>query len=243
MYLTVQRVFAPHRGAGINGALYRHRSSRTQREWDPPDLRAVVSSNLGDQVASRVDVTPGGNAVRSFLDIVCPDDVEGAEIREALRRFAGDITDTRELRTYGPIAIEFCLALGNADRAVEFVQLSSAAMALFDEQRLHPAALGEPLLIVVEQRDEGFVFSLEPQSKVRLHDMFGDIGLGRVVVPFAVANDFQRMYGSLYPHVVEWVTSKPRSELLRFGGVRLLREGRPVWEWPHRPKSDRGAAG
>lgn len=243
MYLTVQRVFAPHRGTGINGALYRHGSTRAQREWNPPDLRAVVTGNLGDQVASRVDVTPGGNAVQSFLDIVCPDDVEGREIREALKRFETELIGTSALRTYGPIAIEFCVSLGNADLAAEFARLSSAAMALFEQRTQHPAPLGEPLLIVVEPRDEGFVFSLEPQSKVRLQDAFGDIGIGRVVVPFNVANDFQGMYGALYPHAVEWVTSKPRSELLRLGGVRFVQEGRLVWEWPHRSSSSQRSAG
>lgn len=243
MYLTVQRVFAPHRGTGINGALYRHGSTRAQHAWNPPDLRDVVTRNLGDQVASRVDVTPGGNAVQSFLDIVCPDDVEGQEIREALKHFEREMTGTRALETYGPIAIEFCISSGDADLVGEFAQLSSAAMALFDQQTLSPAPLGEPLSIVVEQRDEGFVFSLEPQSKVRLQDAFGDIGVGRVVVPLNVANDFRGMYGSLYPHAVEWVTSKPRRELLRLGGVRFVRDGRPIWEWPHRSKSNREAAG
>jgi hypothetical protein len=202
-----------------------------------------VATNLGNQVASRVDVTPGGNAVQSFLDIVGPDDVEGREIREALALFQRDITETRELRTYGPIAIEFCVFLGNPDLVAEFRQLTSAAMALFDHQTLQPVSLGEPLVIVVEQRDEGVVFSLEPQSKVRLQNAFGEIGVGRIVVPFNVANDFQEMYGSLYPHAVEWVTSKSRSALLRLGGVRFVREGLPVWEWPDRSKSHRQTAG
>ncbi len=243
MYLTVQRVFAPHRGTGINGALYRHGSTRAQDEWNPPDLRAVVSSNLGDQAVSRVDITPGGNAVQSFLDIVCPDDLEGREIREALKHFERDMTETRELKTYGSVAIEFCVSLGNVDLGAEFVELSSAAMALFDQQMLGPAPLREPLSIVVEQGEKGFVFSLDAQSKFRLQEAFGDIGVGRVVVPFNVANDFQGMYGSLYPHAVEWVTSKPRSELLRLGGVRFLRDGQPIWEWPHPSKSYRRTAG
>lgn len=243
MYLTVQRVFAPHRGTGINGALYRHGSTHTQPEWNPPDLRTVVTSNLGDQVASRVDVTPGGNAVQSFLDIVCPDDLDGREIREALKYFECDISASRELKTYGSIAIEFCVSLGNADRVAEFAELSSAAMALLDQHTVSPAPLGEPLSIVVEQQDEGFIFSLEPQSKARLQDASGDIGVGRVVVPFSVANDFQGVYGSLYPHAVEWVTSKPRSQLLRLGGVRFVREGQPIWEWPLPSKSNRKTAG
>lgn len=236
MYLTVQKVFAAHRGTGINGALYRHGSTRTQREWHPPNLRAVVTGNLGEPVVSRVDLSPGGNEVESFLDVACPDDVEREELREALMHFERDITTTRELKTYGPIAIEFCVCLGNDDPVAAFARLSTAALALFDQQTLHPAPLGEPLLIMVEQRSEGLVFSLDGQSKVRLQGVFGDIGVGRVVVPVDVANEFGEMYGSLYPHAVEWVTSKPRSELLRLGGVRLVQDGRPVYEWPHRSR-------
>lgn len=232
MYLTVQKVYAPHRGVGINGALYMHDATGRDPGWNPPDLRLVVEGNLGRQVAARVDISPGGNAVHAFLDIVAPDDVDIVKLREALTTFGHDLRHSRQQETYGSIVVEFSVNLADRQRQESFQELSSAAVDLLQKPR--SVALGPPLVISVSHDDVGWHFTLTEESAERLKGSFPDIQIARVNVPDNVARDFRVMYGELYPHAVEWVTSKPRSELLRLGGVRIVHGSQSVWEWPQR---------
>ena len=77
MYLTVQRVASSRAERGINGALYSHNANRDDPMWSAPDIQHITSTNLGNQIARRTDIKPGGNAVECFLDIIFPDDFTG----------------------------------------------------------------------------------------------------------------------------------------------------------------------
>ena len=236
MYLTVQRVRSSRGKRGINGALYLHGSGRSDPRWAEPDLRAIVGGDLGNQVVPRVDVAPGGNAVESFLDVVCPDDISIDELRQALESFRHDLQSSRQLNTYGHFAVEFSLNLAEeGNERPAFDELRDAALDLFQQPRRKPWMDREPLIIHIEATENGWRFALDDASRQRLITHFGaDLQLARVAMPFEVADDFTSTYGEIYPFVPEWVTSKPRNELLLLGGVRLVRDGETIWEWPRR---------
>ena len=90
-----------------------------------------------------------------------------------------------------------------------------------------------PPLEIIETQDEEYrYFELSAESKRRLRTKFGaDIRTGRVKVPYLVKYGFQKKHGELYPVVLECMLDKSISDLTNLGGIRVLQNGQPVWEW------------
>lgn len=85
MYLTAQHVMrVPGGPAGYNAYYYVH-----GYVWDsaPP---AQFQNDPGVLVNQIVPLEPGGNRVRSYLDIVCPDDTSWQEIRQSFVTFVSE---------------------------------------------------------------------------------------------------------------------------------------------------------
>jgi len=83
MYVTAHRVRTPHLVEGINAYLYVHGAQAWHAPPDPElDPGALVHSMLTVE-----DV--GGNEVRSFLDIVAPNEMWWSDIRQALMQLIG----------------------------------------------------------------------------------------------------------------------------------------------------------
>ena len=236
MYLTVHRVVSPNSERGINGAVYRHDTDRQDPIWISPDLEDISSNNLGTQIKCRTDINPGENAVECFLDIAFPDDFSVCEVTDALSRFRQSIHSISTKRTFDMVAIEFVVNPGSREKSRDnFDQLSTAAIDLFrNRNRQRPPAI-PPLEIVETADDECRCFELNQESKRRLRGEFGSsVRTDRVRVPFHVDTEFRRLYGDVYPFVLEWTTAKSRSDLAKLGGIRISRNGKPVWEWiPH----------
>jgi len=81
MYVTAQRVRTPSSEEGINAYLYVHGSSR----WPEPPEPEAHPGSLANMVLT-VDAV-GGNHVRSYLDIIGPDEVFWPTIKSLLIRF------------------------------------------------------------------------------------------------------------------------------------------------------------
>ena len=230
MYLTVHRVVSHQAERGINGALYKHGTDRRDPAWNPPDLEDITSRNLGTQIMYRADIKPGGNAVECFLDVVFPDDFTGHELKTALSKFRKSIHSARTTLTLGLVAIDFAVNQGERTKIREnFDQLYNAAIELFRNRNLQNTL---PPLEIIETVDEEYrCFELSAESERRLREEFGsDVSTDRVKVPHSVTSDFKKLYGELYPFVSEWITDKPRADLSRFGGIRVLCNGQLVWE-------------
>ncbi len=230
MYLTVHRVVRQAE-RGINGALYKHGTDRRDPTWNPPDLEDITSRNLGTQIMYRADIKPGGNAVECFLDIVFPDDFSELELETALSKFRESIRSLRTKLTLGWISIDFAVNQGERTKIREnFDQLYNAAIELFRNRNLQNTL--PPLEIIETQDKEYRYFELNSKSKRRLRTEFGpDVSTDCVKVPHSVTSDFKKLYGELYPFVSEWITDKPRANLSRLGGIRVLYNGQSVWEW------------
>lgn len=84
MYLTAQRVLAIASGdEGINAFHHRH-----PRSWIGPPPAGIPETNPGELVKREIDISPGGNRVRSYLDIIAPEETPWSDIREALLSLA-----------------------------------------------------------------------------------------------------------------------------------------------------------
>lgn len=87
MYLTAHHVLAPATGAeGVNAFLYSHGPATWQTP--PPE---IPEENPGKLVAQSISIRPPGNRVRSYLDIVAPDDAGWPEVRTALMDLVGKL--------------------------------------------------------------------------------------------------------------------------------------------------------
>ncbi len=93
MLITAQRVVAPSGLVGINSYHYEHYADTP---WTTDDLTALESS--ASLAKSRFQVEPGGNRVRSYLDVFAP---EGTTATELLPWFQ------RILRTPTPPSFPF----------------------------------------------------------------------------------------------------------------------------------------
>lgn len=235
MYLTVHRVASPRAERGINGALYRHDSDRHDPMWSSLDIARTAQKNLGTQVARRADVRPGGNAVETFLDVAFPDDFSEVELRTALSKFRVHVSSSRVDKASGLAFISFSQNLGEDSRALDnYDELQRAAIQLFRSySHPEPNKRKEPIDLVLTRNDQGWRFELSEPSKSRLSETLGEKGIVSVSVPFTVADDFRRLYGELYPFVIEWVTHTSKDELAAMGGVRIFDGDKCVWKWPY----------
>ena len=83
MYLTAQRVVAPKsRETGINAFLYSHKG----RRWHVPPIE-IPDGDPGRLEQKRIVVPPPGNRVRSYVDIVGPDDLNSEELQRRFMTF------------------------------------------------------------------------------------------------------------------------------------------------------------
>jgi hypothetical protein len=231
MYLTVQRVASTGAERGINGALYRHDANRDNSMWSAPNIQQIAATKLGRQVAHRTDIRPGGNAVECFLDIAFPDDYSEDELWSALAGFRNRIGPSRADLVDGLAAVSFSQNLGEGAHTLQnYDELSRAAIQLFRSGASLAVESASPLDIIAAVDESGWHFDLTDASKARVRSR--DLSPAPVNVPLDVADDFRRIYGDLYPFVVEWVTNRSRDDLARLGGVRVLQNGSILWEWP-----------
>lgn len=84
MLLTAQHVLRPKaEEEGINAFYYLH----GPYVWRGLPPAGIPDSNPGELMYQSLSVQPGGNRVRSFLDIVAPDETPSEEIRRSFMTF------------------------------------------------------------------------------------------------------------------------------------------------------------
>lgn len=84
MYIAAQHVISPAtRVEGVNAFYYRHGPNA----WSGSPPAEIPDQNPGTLVRHSIVVPPPGNSVRSYQDIVAPDDTTWFEIYQALVTF------------------------------------------------------------------------------------------------------------------------------------------------------------
>ena len=83
MYLTAQRVLAPDgKRQAINSFFYLHHC-----EWRPSQAASFrPESNPGTLVDDAIELSPPGNRVRSYLDVVAPDGTSPAALAHSFEK-------------------------------------------------------------------------------------------------------------------------------------------------------------
>ena len=99
MYITAQRVISEEGQQGINTFYYLHRPNKQPKPATFSDVLSVDEGNTGKLIKDQVEVKPGGNRVKSYLDIVAPDTMDAKSIIAALEKFKKEINQSR----MGPI--------------------------------------------------------------------------------------------------------------------------------------------
>lgn len=142
MKLVAQRVVSQTNGpklTGVNSLYYRH----PNREWlsEPPaDLGEGELVNRHDQIR------PGGNRVRSYLDIVAPDSTPSTNIENVVRSAARILADTRTplpwAVNHAEIYMEFNLEASLAPQwQIELETLLAHCLAVRDEIEMGDGSL------------------------------------------------------------------------------------------------------
>jgi hypothetical protein len=132
MYVTAHLVRANSGDEGINGFLHHHGADFA---W-PADPAALPDAQPGAIVARRIDLPPGGNRVRAYLDVVAPDGTPRAALDQALAAFTRDLAERRNptVFTAGDVAIRFGVELGlERIRDHQLAMLAGVVRALLDE--------------------------------------------------------------------------------------------------------------
>jgi hypothetical protein len=126
MILIAQHVRAKAGDAGINAFCRLH----GPREWTDPRPDDLDAGELVNQVLS---IPPGGNNVRSYLDVIAPDETPTQEIRNAVVQFV-DRSRGRPLpwtETIGRCTFRFGVEKGLHERwPEEFRKLLLAALTV-----------------------------------------------------------------------------------------------------------------
>lgn len=142
MKLVAQRVVSRTNGpklTGVNSIYYRH----PDREWlsEPPaDLGEGVLVNRHDQVR------PGGNRVRSYLDIVAPDSTPSPTIEYSVRSAARFLAETHTplpwAVNHADIYMEFNLEASLAPQwQIELETLLAHCLSVRDEVEIGSGSL------------------------------------------------------------------------------------------------------
>lgn len=127
MLLTAQRVESGAGDEGVNAFCNLHGSFI----WSGAPPAGIPEANPGEPAHQRIEVQPGGNRVRSYLDVIAPDETPTSEILGAVQQFLVVVRD-RPLpwtATVGRCTIRFGIDIGlEPVWTEEFRRLIAAAM-------------------------------------------------------------------------------------------------------------------
>jgi hypothetical protein len=99
MYLTAQCVLSQDGQTGINAFFHLHRPGKQPKPSSNSEVVFVAESNTGKLIKDHCDIKPGGNRVKSYLDIVATDTIDEKAINAALDKFQLEIVQDK----MGPI--------------------------------------------------------------------------------------------------------------------------------------------
>jgi len=134
MYVTAHLVRSSEGDEGINAFVHVH---GVQFPW-PQDAAPLADADPGRVVHRRIDLPPGGNEVRAYLDVLAPDESPRDAIEDALTRLASDLEERRNPTVFiqGAVTIRFGVELGlERLRAQQLHMLAPIALRLLDEYR------------------------------------------------------------------------------------------------------------
>lgn len=242
MYATAHHVRSARGLVGVNCFLHQHDTADVEGIGASLNFEMITQHNPGRLVAVDYEVSPGGNTVLAYLDLVCPDGTSFEAISSALghARTALD-TSIRPLRRRFPhkIGVQFGAVLGldPAGERREYDTLSERLHRLL----LHPSPLPweqhAPLIVEAVRTQDSVTFRLAAESRNRVaHASPFPLPVGAISASVDTIEAFESYHGDLLRTILPTLLELPLEEIARMGGVRVLAmpEERILWEWPRR---------
>jgi hypothetical protein len=124
-YWTAHRVLSSSGTEGINVFIHAHGEDFS---W-PDDAAKLPEANPGRLVDERTSVPPGGNRVRSYLDVLAPDGTREDEVRRALGKLSEHLASTPNptVQRHGRVTLRFGTEAGLEERReAELLNLARA---------------------------------------------------------------------------------------------------------------------
>lgn len=137
MYLTAHHVVSNEGHEGINAFAHLHGAEFPSPAVDEATIELVADDFAGELADEDAELRPGGNAVRSYLDVVTPDHTDPAMIRRALGEFASSLETGMPpiRRVIEDVGIRLGMNLGlHSRRAQEFAALRERVLRLLDRR-------------------------------------------------------------------------------------------------------------
>ena len=240
MYLTAHRVVSELTGkVGVNAFLYMHGTEPLPGiDWQHPDVVRIAAQVPGTLLADQTELAPGGNLVRSYLDVACADGVPQEDIIQFLDRAEQSIGAPLPCRLEGPIALRFHTEAGIAGfEQEEFRALRAAAISVLKRPPGQGWRSLDPLLVEVETGTEELLLSIPPASRERLAKVAQSWHPSQIKVSHETRSDYAHYYRDLYHQfLLTLFAGVEREVLLALGGVRFVEKGsgRLLFEWPSR---------
>jgi hypothetical protein len=133
MYLTAQRVVASDTKVGINVFLHIHADGKQPDMKNIAMITRVAEIDTGTLVIKNCELPPGGNRVKSYLDIVSDDnitqDIFRAAIASSRTKISSEALPFQDI--VGSLGIRFGAEIGLYDIVgQEYDELANAALLL-----------------------------------------------------------------------------------------------------------------
>jgi len=237
IYLTAQHVVSsPKQKVGINAFFYRSTSALPRGSSGVVDLRAVLASPRGELANDDVEVKPGGNRVRSYLDIVASDAGDTTEIEDTISVVKAAVLDQSPptIVETDVVGMQFGCER-DLDAAGELDQLVERALRLLRSGKPAPWRSLRPLIILVRVEQDSVDVSLDEESIERLRTSGAEERPSKIRMSYPVLEDPKAAIGASWLHLAMLLTGLDEDCLLPLGGVRFqYQDGELLHEWPHR---------
>ena len=132
MYLTAHRVQSNDGQQAIHVFLHAH----PDQQW-PRDVSTWPETKPGELIRHQATLPIGGNRVRAYLDILCPEGTGAAVVRGALEALKQDLKEriNPTVMTVANVTLRFGVELALEDRRTnELVELANSAMELWQQK-------------------------------------------------------------------------------------------------------------
>jgi hypothetical protein len=251
MYITAHHVRTARGVVGINTFLHHHDADEVEGIGASIQFDKITQQNPGRLTAVRYEITPGGNTVLAYLDVICPDHTAPKAISAALGQARAALEGpARPLRRRlpGRIGIQFGATLGldRIGERREFDTLSERVHALLLTPTPPPWEGQPPLIVEAETQGRFITLRLSADSQRRVaHPQELPLPAAALSLAGASIDATESAHGELLRAILPTLVGLPLEELARLGGVRLVvtPEQRLVWEWPRRVAQARAGDG
>ncbi|MCK6529563.1 hypothetical protein L6R50_19080 [Myxococcota bacterium] len=248
MYITAHHVRSSRGIVGVNAFLHRHDADAVEGIGASINYDLITQHKPGRLAATSFEVTPGGNSVLAYLDVICPDKTSIDHISSALgrARAALDVPVRPLRRRFAPkIGIQFAASMGLdvVGERREYDTLSERIHALLLAETPPPWELNDPLVVEAAEEGDTVTFRLSAKSRSRVaHTRPFPLPAAAISVSHDTIDAFEAYHGDLLREILPTLVGMSLEDVARAGGVRVVATPgqRVLWEWPRRAATPTG---